>query len=60
MPFSDVAEQEYGYNAILYMEKINLMNGDQDGKFPPTLQLPEESFAKLQPGFWRMGKSRRK
>lgn len=56
MPFTDVAEQEYGYNAILYMEKISLMNGDQEGKFYPEAPVTWGELCKITARFLENGK----
>lgn len=56
MPFTDVAEQEYGYNAILYMEKTKLMNGDQDGKFYPDAPTTWGELCKMAARFLENGK----
>ncbi len=55
MPFTDVAEQEYGYNAILYMEKTNLMNGDQDGNFYPGAPITWGELCKITARFLENG-----
>lgn len=56
MPFTDVAEYEYGYNAILYMEKVGLMNGDQDGKFYPAAPVTWGELCKITARFLENGK----
>lgn len=55
MPFTDVTEQEYGYNAIRYMEKTKLMNGDQDGKFYPDAPLTWGELCKITARFLENG-----
>lgn len=55
MPFTDVAEQEYSYNAILYMEKTKLMSGDQDGKFYPDAPLTWGELCKITARFLENG-----
>ncbi len=47
MPFSDVSESDWYYNAVLWAYQNNVTAGDGNGNFNPTTKVTREQFAQF-------------
>ena len=49
--FRDVSEDHYAYEAILWAEEYDIVNGFTDGTFKPNATITEQQLAKLLANF---------
>jgi len=52
--FKDVPEDHYAYEAILWAEEYDIVNGYADGTFKPNATITEQQFAKLLTNFYEL------
>ncbi|MFJ8088987.1 S-layer homology domain-containing protein [Lysinibacillus sp. NPDC095746] len=52
--FKDVPEDHYAYEAIMWAEKYDIVNGYPDGTFKPNATITEQQFAKLLANFYEL------
>lgn len=45
--FSDVGEEHWAYRDIYYLNKINVLSGDGEGRFNPDKAVTREQFVKM-------------
>ncbi len=52
--FKDVSEEHYAYEAILWAEEYDIVNGFTDGTFKPNATITEQQLAKLLANFYEL------
>ncbi len=52
--FKDVPEDHYAYEAIMWAEAYDIVNGYADGTFKPNAIITEQQFAKLLANFYEL------
>ncbi|WP_374966331.1 S-layer homology domain-containing protein [Lysinibacillus sp. RS5] len=52
--FKDVPEDHYAYEAIMWAEEYEIVNGYADGTFKPNATITEQQFAKLLANFYEL------
>ncbi|MFJ3387551.1 S-layer homology domain-containing protein [Lysinibacillus sp. NPDC086135] len=52
--FKDVPEDHYSYEAIMWAEEYDIVNGYPDGTFKPNATITEQQFAKLLANFYEL------
>lgn len=52
--FKDVPEDHYAYEAIMWAEEYDIVNGYADGTFKPNATITEQQFAKLLANFYEL------
>ncbi|MFJ6209532.1 S-layer homology domain-containing protein [Lysinibacillus sp. NPDC092081] len=52
--FKDVPEDHYAYEAIMWAEEYDIVNGYADGTFKPNAIITEQQFAKLLANFYEL------
>ena len=52
--FRDVSENHYAYEAILWAEEYDIVNGFTDGTFKPNATITEQQLAKLLANFYEL------
>lgn len=52
--FKDVPEDHYAYEAIMWAEEYDIVNGYPDGTFKPNATITEQQFAKLLANFYEL------
>ncbi|MCE4044182.1 S-layer homology domain-containing protein [Lysinibacillus fusiformis] len=52
--FKDVSEDHYAYEAILWAEEYDIVNGFADGTFKPNATITEQQLAKLLAIFYEL------
>jgi len=52
--FKDVPEDHFAYDAILWAEEYDIVNGYSDGTFKPNETITEQQFAKLLSNFYEL------
>ncbi|KOS59909.1 S-layer homology domain-containing protein [Lysinibacillus agricola] len=52
--FKDVPEDHYAYEAIIWAEKYDIVNGYADGTFKPNATITEQQLAKLLANFYEL------
>jgi len=55
--FKDVPEDHYAYEAIMWAEEYDIVNGYADGTFKPNATITEQQFAKLLANFYELESS---
>ncbi|MCL1700378.1 S-layer homology domain-containing protein [Lysinibacillus sp. Bpr_S20] len=52
--FKDVPKDHYAYDAIMWAEEYDIINGYADGTFKPNATITEQQFAKLLVNFYEL------
>lgn len=52
--FKDVPEDHYAYEAVMWAEEYDIVNGYADGTFKPNATITEQQFAKLLANFYEL------
>ncbi|TQR39560.1 S-layer homology domain-containing protein [Lysinibacillus sphaericus] len=52
--FKDVPEDHYAFEAIMWAEEYDIVNGYPDGTFKPNATITEQQFAKLLANFYEL------
>ncbi len=52
--FKDVSKNHYAYEAIMWAEEYDIVNGFADGTFKPNATITEQQFAKLLANFYEL------
>ncbi|MEY9977703.1 S-layer homology domain-containing protein [Lysinibacillus sp. RC79] len=52
--FKDVPEDHYAYEAIMWAEEYDIVNGYEDGTFKPNAIITEQQLAKLLANFYEL------
>ena len=52
--FRDVSEDHYAYEAIVWAEEYDIVNGFTDGTFKPNATITEQQLAKLLANFYEL------
>lgn len=52
--FSDVTEDHFAYEAVLWAEEYDIIDGYADGTFKPNATITEQQFAKLLANYYEL------
>ncbi|MEC1179559.1 S-layer homology domain-containing protein [Metasolibacillus meyeri] len=52
--FKDVPKDHFAYNAVLWAQKYEIINGYSDGTFKPSETITEQQFAKLLANYFEL------
>lgn len=52
--FTDVPKEHFAYDAVVWAQKFNIINGYDDGTFRPNEVITEQQFAKLLTNYFEL------